>query len=163
MSATEMPPHVSIVFKELFDEIKSTKRQQWTTTNYCLLILAVIYALTAQLPDYSLLLQILVVITALVGSGLLLRMQSHLARSRIRLDKIHKNYFTEDDLKRIGLTQEQINALDALGDETSWQQYLRYYRLGCGFLIILIAVLIVGAVLVFLQFSDIPDAESAAL
>jgi chromate transport protein ChrA len=105
MSATEMPPHVAIVFKELFEELWSTKRQQWTTTNYCVLILAAIYA--AQLPYAS----PLAVITAIVGSGLLLKMQSHLARSRIRLDKVHKTYFDEEELRAIGLTDKEIKAL----------------------------------------------------
>jgi hypothetical protein len=146
MSATEMPPHVSIVFKELFDEVKSTKRQQWIMTNYCVLILAAIYA--AQLPYAS----PLAVITAIVGSGLLLKMQSHLARSRIRLDKVHKTYFDEDQLKAIGLTNKEITALR---DEK--RHYLAHYLRGWEFLIILIGVLWVGAFIV------VSGAESAAL
>ncbi len=146
MSATEMPPHVSIVFKELFDEVKSTKRQQWIMTNYCVLILAAIYA--AQLPYAS----PLAVITAIVGSGLLLKMQSHLARSRIRLDKVHKTYFDEDQLKAIGLTNKEITAVR---DEK--QHYFVQYLRGWEFLIILIGVLWVGAFIV------VSGAESAAL
>ncbi len=68
MSATEMPPHVSIVFKELLDDINSTKRQQWTITNYCVLILAAIYAV--NLSDYGALLINMALITAIVGSAL---------------------------------------------------------------------------------------------
>jgi hypothetical protein len=102
MSATEMPPHVSIVFKQLFEELWSSKRQQWTTTNYCVLILAAIYA--AQLPDHTLLLKSMAILTAITGSGLLMRMQYHIGRSRIRLDKLHKTYFDKDELKAIGLT-----------------------------------------------------------
>jgi hypothetical protein len=34
-----MPQHVSIVFKELFAELQAFKRQQWTITNYAILIL----------------------------------------------------------------------------------------------------------------------------
>jgi hypothetical protein len=44
-----MPPHVEIVFKQLFEELKSMKQQQWTITNYGVLILAAIYAVK-QLP-----------------------------------------------------------------------------------------------------------------
>jgi hypothetical protein len=146
MSATEMPPHVSIVFKELFDEIKSTKRQQWIMTNYCVLILAAIYA--AQLPYAS----PLGVITAIVGSGLLLKMQSHLARSRIRLDKVHKTYFDEDQLKAIGLTNKEITAVR---DEE--QHYFAHYLRGWDFLIVLIGVLWVGAFIV------VSGAQSVAL
>jgi len=39
-----MPPHILAVFNQLFDELKSMKQQQWTITNYGLLILAAIYA-----------------------------------------------------------------------------------------------------------------------
>jgi len=146
MSATEMPPHVAIVFKELFEELWSTKRQQWTTTNYCVLILAAIYA--AQLPYAS----PLAVITAIVGSGLLLKMQSHLARSRIRLDKVHKTYFDEEELRTIGLTDKEIKALR---DEK--RHYLAHYLRGWDFLIVLIGVLWVGAFIV------VSGAQSVAL
>ena len=44
-----MSPHVSTVFKELFDELKSMKQQQWTITNYGVLILAAIY--WVKLPE----------------------------------------------------------------------------------------------------------------
>jgi hypothetical protein len=36
----DMSPHVSTVFKELFDELKSMKQQQWTITNYGVPIVA---------------------------------------------------------------------------------------------------------------------------
>jgi hypothetical protein len=45
----DMSPHVSTVFKELFDELKSMKQQQWTITNYGVLILAAIY--TVKIPE----------------------------------------------------------------------------------------------------------------
>src|SRR6185437_2067083 len=40
----DMPPHILAVFNQLFDELKSMKQQQWTITNYGLLILGAIYA-----------------------------------------------------------------------------------------------------------------------
>ncbi len=150
-----MPPHVSIVFKELYDEINSAKRQQWMMTNYCVLILAAIYAI--NLSDYSVLLIGIAVITAMMGSWLLLRVQCHLARSRIRLDKLHKTYFSEDELRAIGLSDKEINALD---EAKPWRQYRR----GWEFLIVLIAVLWVGAIVVFLSYiPDVSGAESAGL
>ena len=93
----DMSPHVSAVFKELFEEIKSAKQQQWTITNYGVLILAAIYAVGHQLPAgvthlHSKLkfLAILAVAIAVVGSYFLLRIQSHMERSRHRSDKLHK-------------------------------------------------------------------------
>ncbi len=157
MSPTEMPSHVSIVFKELFDEVHSTRRQQWTITNYCVLILAAIYVV--NLSDYGALLISMALITAIVGSALLLWTHWHMARSRIRLDKIYKTYFVEDELKAVGLSDKEIKAL---GDEGRWRRYLRAYRRGWEVLIVLIGVLWVGALLVFLVY--VPgEAESTGL
>src|SRR5262249_59202150 len=119
----DMSPHVSAVFKELFDEIKSAKQQQWTITNYGALILAAIYAVRHQLPAEHLqsklkFLAILAIATAVVGSFFLLRIQSHMARSRRRLDKLQKTYFTPNELRDIGLTDDEINNL---GDENDLQ------------------------------------------
>jgi hypothetical protein len=110
------------------------------------LILAAIYA--AQLPYAS----PLAVITAIVGSGLLLKMQSHLARSRIRLDKVHKTYFDEEELRAIGLTDKEIKVLR---DEK--RHYLAHYLRGWDFLIVRIGVLWVGAFIV------VSGAQSVAL
>jgi hypothetical protein len=44
----DMLPHVSTVFKELFEELKSVKQQQWTITNYGALICRHLYGETAS-------------------------------------------------------------------------------------------------------------------
>jgi hypothetical protein len=111
-----------------------------------MLILAALYA--AQFPYAS----PLAVITAIVGSGLLLKMQSHLARSRIRLDKVHKTYFDEDQLKAIGLTDKEIKVVL---DEK--RHYLARFLRGWEFLVVLISVLWVGAFIV------LSGADSTAL
>jgi uncharacterized integral membrane protein len=159
----DMSPHVSAVFKELFDEIKSAKQQQWTITNYGALILAAIYAVRHQLPAEVTHLQsklkflaILAIATAVVGSFFLLRIQSHMARSRRRLDKLQKTYFTPNELRDIGLTDDEINNL---GDENGlqgkpwWRRWWRRsanWRRGLEFTGPLILVLWVGAILVCL-------------
>src|SRR5262245_57176716 len=101
-----MSPHVSAAFKELFEEIKSAKQQQWTITNYGVLILAAIYAVRHQLSEEVTHLQsklkflaILAIAIAVLGSFFLLRIQSHMARSRCRLDKLQKTYFTPNELR----------------------------------------------------------------
>jgi uncharacterized integral membrane protein len=157
----DMSPHVSAVFKELFDEIKSAKQQQWTITNYGLLILAAIYAVRHQLPVEVTHLQsklkflaILVIATAVVGSFFLLRIQSHMARSRRRLDKLHKTYFTPNELRDIGLTDKEINNLGKENDVQGkpwWKRWWRHsanWHRGLEFTGPLIFVLWVGAVLV---------------
>jgi hypothetical protein len=151
----DMSPHVSTVFKELFEEIKSAKQQQWTITNYGLLILAAIYAVRHQLPEVphsQSKLKFLAIATAVVGSFFLLRIQSHMARSRRRLDKLQKTYFTPNELRDIGLTDDEINNL---GDENGlqgkpWWRRSASWRRGLAFTGPLIFVFWVGAILVCL-------------
>ncbi len=82
-----------------------------------------------------------------------------MARLRIRLDKIYKTYFVEDELKAVGLSDKEIKVL---GDERRWRRYLRAYRRGWEILIVLIGVLWAGVVLVFLVY--VPgQAESTGL
>ena len=142
----DMSPHVSTVFKELFEELKFAKQQQWTITNYGVLILAAIYAVRQQLPEVphsQSKLKFLAILTAVVGSFLLLLIQSNMARSRRSLDKLHKTYFTPKELTGIGLNNNEIHNL---GDETWWH----YSQRGWEFLVALILVLWAGAVLVAL-------------
>jgi|SRR6516165_452622 hypothetical protein len=143
----DMSPHVSTVFKELFEELKFAKQQQWTITNYGVLILAAIYAVRQQLPEVphsQSKLKFLAIATAVVGSVLLLRIQSHMARSRCRLDKLHKTYFERDELEAIGLKDNEINNLE---DQTWWRRIPHWWR-GWEFLLGLMLVLWVGAYLV---------------
>ena len=145
----DMSPHVSTVFKELFDELKSMKQQQWTITNYGVLILAAIYAARDNFEGEIVLL--LAILTAVIGSVLLLLIQSHMVRSRCRLDKLHKTYFKPDELRDIGLTNDEINNL---GDETWWYYFRQWWR-GWEVLFALIVVLWLGFVLLVGSVSDI--------
>ena len=140
----DMSPHASAVFKELFDEIKSAKQQQWTITNYGVLILAAIYWVKLpEVPHSQSKLKFLTIMTAVVGSGLLLRIQCNMGRSRRRSDKLQRTYFTQAELEGIGLTVSKIRNL---GNETWW----RYFPQGWEFLVALILVLVIGAILVCL-------------
>src|SRR5262249_36656564 len=89
-------PHVSTVFKELFEEIKSAKQQQWTITNYGVLILAAIYAI--KLPEFQTYLKVLVWVTAVAGSALLLWVQCNIAQTRRRLDEVHNTFLRQMNL-----------------------------------------------------------------
>ena len=146
----DMSPHVSTVFKELFDELKSMKQQQWTITNYGVLILAAIYAARDNFEGEIVLL--LAILTAVIGSVLLLLIQSHMVRSRCRLDKLQKTYFTPNELRDIGLTDDEVKNL---GDENDlqdkpWWRPSANWRRGLEFTGPLIFVLGLGAVLVCL-------------
>ena len=78
-----MPPHILAVFNQLFDELKSMKQQQWTITNYGLLILAAIYAVKLSgVPHSQTYLKVLAGATAVLGSIFLLRVQYNMACTR---------------------------------------------------------------------------------
>ena len=142
-----MPSHVEIVFKQLFEELKAMKQQQWTITNYGVLILAAIYAVKLPGVDHSQSwLKGLAIMTAVFGSGLLLRVQYHMAGTRLRLDEMEKKYFADDELKDIGLTDNEINKLQ---DNRCCRWWAHWWR-GWEFTLPLIAVLGIGATLVCL-------------
>jgi uncharacterized membrane protein YeaQ/YmgE (transglycosylase-associated protein family) len=135
--------------KALFEELRFMKRQQWTITNYCVLILGAIYAvkLPTEISHTQTYLKFLAIATAVIGSGLLLLIQSDMARSRCRSDKLHKAYFTQDELEGIGLTDKEIKNLR---DETRpWRYRAHWYRGFWQFTVPLILVLWIGAVLVY--------------
>jgi hypothetical protein len=142
-----MPQHVEIVFKQLFEELKSMKQQQWTITNYGVLILAAIYAVK-QLPvsHGQSKLQFLAIMTAVFGSLLLLRIQCGMTGPRWRLDEVHKTYFTPDELRGVGFTDKQIQKLQT----KPWRRKLGYLSRGLEFTGSLMAILWVGAILVCL-------------
>ena len=144
----DMSPQVSTVFKELFEELRFMKRQQWTITNYGALILGAIYAVKfpPEVHHHQTYLKALAIATAVFGSALLLLTQSDMARSRCRLDKLHKAYFTPDELEDIGLTEREI---ENLGDETLRGYRANWYRGFWMFTAPLILVLWIGAVVVY--------------
>jgi hypothetical protein len=142
-----MPPHILAVFNQLYEELKSMKQQQWTITNYGVLILAAIYAVKLSgVPHSQTYLKILAGVTAVVGSLLLLRIQSNMAGTRYRLDDMHNKFFTSNELVDVGLTDKERWRLQY----RPWRRKLAYWCGGLEFTVPLILVLVVGAVLVSL-------------
>jgi len=142
----DMPPHILAAFNQLFEELKSMKQQQWTITNYGLLILAAIYAVKLPgVPHSQTYLKISVGVTAVVGSLLLLCIQSNMARTRYRLDDMHNKFFISNELEDIGLTDKEIRKLQY----RPWRRRLAYWCRGLEFTVPLILVLLVGAILVY--------------
>jgi len=117
----DMPPHILAVFNQLYEELKSMKQQQWTITNYAALILAAIYAVKLPWVSHSqTYMKVLAVVIAIVGSGLLLRVQYNIVGTRYRLDDVHDNFFTSNELKAIGWTVEDINRLHDERRQRRW-------------------------------------------
>ena len=89
-----MPPHILTVFNQLFEELRSMKQQQWTITNYGLLILAAIYAVKLSgVPHSQTYLKIVAGATAVLGSSFLLWVQYNMVGTRRRLDNFHTSFF----------------------------------------------------------------------
>jgi len=110
----DMSPYVSAVFKELFEEIKSAKQQQWTITNYGLLILAAIYAVKLSgVPHSQTYLKILAGATAVLGSSFLLCAQYNMVGTRGRLDNVHNKFFTSNELEAIGWVETSLQTVEA--------------------------------------------------
>ena len=122
----DMSPHVSAVFKELFEEIKSAKQQQWNG----LLILAAIYAVKPSgVPHSQTYLKILAGATAVLGSSFLLCVQYNMVGTRWRLDNIHNKFFTSNELEAIGWTDKEIWKLQY----RPWRRKLAYWCRGLEF------------------------------
>ena len=142
-----MPPHILAVFNQLFDELRSMKQQQWAITNYGALILAAIYGVKLSgVPHSQTYLRIAAWVVAVVGSLLLLRIQSNMARTRYRLDDMHNKFFISNELEDIGWTNEERRRLQY----RPWRRKLAYRCRGLEFTGPLILVLLAGAVLVYL-------------
>src|SRR5262245_21784615 len=133
----DMPPHILAVFKELFDELRSMKQQQWTISNYSLLILAAIYAVRHLLPEVShsqTYLKISAGVIAVAGSVFVLCIQSNMGRSRWRLDNLYNNFFISNELEAIGWTNKEIRKLNY----RPWRRKLAYWCRGLEFTVPLI-------------------------
>jgi hypothetical protein len=143
-----MPQHVASVYKELVDGLRSMKEQQWTITNYAVLLLAAVFAVAAKglnVPHLSSKLNLLIAVTAVIGTSLLIRIQYNMARLRARLDKMDDIYFTDQELEITGLTREEI---DGIRNQTCRRRIGHFLR-GWEFTIVLLGVLWGGWLLVY--------------
>jgi hypothetical protein len=151
-----MPPQIEIVFRALFEDLRSMKQQQGIITNYGVAILAAIYAMRHQLPGVQTCLKYLVWVTAVAGSALLLWVQCNVAGTRRRLDEVHNNFFTSNELRAVGLDDKAITKLlRKLQYKSRWRRTLAYGWRGLEFTVPLILVLLGGAILVCLSLQSV--------
>jgi hypothetical protein len=144
----QMPQHVASVYKELLDGLRSIKQQQWTITNYAILLLAAVFAVAAKglnVPYLSSKLNFFIAVTAVVGTCLLVKIQCNMARSRARLDKMDDTYFTDQELESTGLTRAEI---DGIRNPTR-RRRIGHFLGGLEFTIVLLGVLWGGWLLVY--------------
>lgn len=100
-----MPQAVAIIYKELFDELKSAKQQQWTITNYLLAALAAIFGVAKSLGrDLSFcektVATALATLALVCVLSLLVKIQCQMKNTRRRLDRVEapeSNYFSANE------------------------------------------------------------------
>jgi hypothetical protein len=112
------------------------------------LLLAAVFAVAAKglnVPHLSSKLNFLILVTAIIGTGLLIRIQCNMAISRARLDKMDDTYFTDEDLESTGLTREEI---EGIRNQTCGRR-IGHLLGGWEFTIVLLGVLWCGWLLVY--------------
>jgi L-asparagine transporter-like permease len=107
---TVMPHHVEIAYKDAVDNIRFNKRQQWMTTNYAILIYAVIFLVSARFfsrTDFARgWLGVLAVLTFVCQLSMLKLFQDAIASYRLRLAWIYRSYFTPEERTGLNLSFE---------------------------------------------------------
>jgi hypothetical protein len=132
---TPLTPQLSNVHNSLFSVIENSKKQQWTITNYVILVYAAIFGLSQALKPLVTIERCGFGLLVLVAGGyaflLLILIQNDLGRYRGQLDKFNTNRISEEDLEKYGIKPKPNPALR-----------------GIWFLIALIGVVVIGAGLV---------------
>ena len=93
-----MSPHGLILYKQMLDETGFIKKQQWTITNYVVLIYGAIIFLNEKFPEeLTLALSRAAILTWVIATVLLLKIQYDLGRHRQRIAEVNKHYFVGDE------------------------------------------------------------------
>jgi DNA integrity scanning protein DisA with diadenylate cyclase activity len=125
-----------VVYKALHEQISFLKKQQWTITNYLVLLYAAVFAVKREISpqlDMMWFLRIVTAIGALYGLWILMAIQFDLMRARERLDRTDKAIFSRTEFTQLNLKNEH-----------------HPFFQGLSFTIALVGVVVVGAVLVIL-------------
>jgi len=96
-----MTPQIANIHKATIDGIAFSKKQQWLITNYTVLIYAAVFGLAKSLGTISTGercgLTLLAVMTLACAIALLMQIQRDLRDYRVRLEKIHDHWLTEEE------------------------------------------------------------------
>jgi hypothetical protein len=98
---TEMSKPAEILYRAFFDELRFAKQQQWTITNYVLVLMGALFGvvkLTSTSPTSCEKALWWVVVAAIWGTGLfmLLHLQTHMRKTRDRQQRMKQNFSPED-------------------------------------------------------------------
>jgi hypothetical protein len=98
---TELSKPAEILYRAFFDELRVTKQQQWTITNYALLLMGALFGVVklgsrSPSPDGKMVWSLLVVVVVGGALWMLLTLQSHLRRTRHRQQQMELTFNAED-------------------------------------------------------------------
>jgi hypothetical protein len=98
---TEMSKPAEIFYRALIDELRFVKQQQWTITNYLLLLIGAVFGvakLTSRSPTPCEKLVWCALVAAIWGIGIfvLLKLQVHLHSTRGRQTRMEQTFRPED-------------------------------------------------------------------
>lgn len=129
-----MTPQVANIYKATSENITFSKKQQWTITNYTVLIYAALFGLgrgmQAMTKCESIALTALAVATFICSTWLLIQIQRDMGRYRVRLEKMHGEW----------LNEYERNVMDI-------RPYVSPTLRGVWFLVALIGVSAIGAII----------------
>jgi hypothetical protein len=106
---TPLSPQLANVQKSLYAVIELSKRQQWTITNYVILVYAAIFGLSRLLKDPDLTLNErwvfsdLIAIAGVYAIGLLIQIQMNLERYRKQIEAFYTHTIGKEDRERYQL------------------------------------------------------------
>jgi hypothetical protein len=103
---TEMLKPAEILYRAFLDELRFAKQQQWTITNYILLLMGAAYGvakLTAKSPTFSerVIWCAVVAVVGVMGLLVLVDLECHLRVTRARQEDMEKK-FSPEDRKLVG-------------------------------------------------------------
>jgi hypothetical protein len=97
----EMPTHIGLAYKDAIDNIMFLKIQEWTATNYALLIYGAVFVSAAEFfskTDFARnALGILAIATFLIHWYVMFLFQRTIEKFRARLYWIYRTYLTSDE------------------------------------------------------------------
>jgi hypothetical protein len=140
MSDPETPPpnvspQLANVQNSIYSAIENSKRQQWTITNYVILVYAAIFGLSRALKPLGIMERrvfgVLVAVAGVYATWLLFQIQWDLRRYRKQLEAFHIQTINKEDRERYQL-----------------RHYKYTFFVGGWFLLALLGVVLIGAGLV---------------
>jgi hypothetical protein len=100
----DLSPQLSNVQNSLYSAIENSKKQQWTITNYVILVYAAIFGLSQALKPLGIIERrmfgALVAVAGVYAIGLLVQIQWDLRRYRKQLEAFHTQTISKEDRER---------------------------------------------------------------